>query len=408
MSTRRRRRGGVQRDPSPSPEPMINDDDDHHSDKNNDTIIDDAHDNHDEHYDKDSDNDNDYNPQSQPPSSPSSTSLPLVDPHVDSNTLRILLSTDNHLGYAENDPIRSNDSFAAFEEVLLLAKRHNVDLVLLSGDLFHFNRPSRRTLFRTMNILRRYTMGDRPVSFQIVSDQNENFRSTIGDGGIRYGSRNSETTSGNIVNYEYPFMSIDLPIFSIHGNHDDPTRDSYGVTSATKSVNIKNNNQNKNGNKNNKGANETNQRKTNNNNDDMLAALDILAMGNLVNYFGRQDEIDKVQISPILIKKGTTNVALYGMGSMRDERLNRMWQGKKVRFLKPAMERRSEKDNSDNSNDNENMNDSDDEEDKEWFNIFTLHQNRDFGRGTKNCIHESMIPGEVITCIVVTFVSTII
>lgn len=39
----------------------------------------------------------------------------------------------------------------------------------------------------------------------------------------------------------------------------------------------------------------------------------------------------------------------------------------------------------------------DDDEDDEtddagFFNIFTLHQNRDLGRGTKNCVQESMIP----------------
>lgn len=67
----------------------------------------------------------------------------------------------------------------------------------------------------------------------------------------------------------------DLPIFSIHGNHDDPTRD--GST-------------------------------------DMLAALDLLSVSNLVNYFGRQDEVDKVTVSPVLIRKGNTKIALYGMG----------------------------------------------------------------------------------------------
>jgi double-strand break repair protein MRE11 len=118
-----------------------------------------------------------------------------------------------------------------------------------------------------------------------------------------------------------------LPIFSIHGNHDDPTRE--GGT-------------------------------------EMLAALDLLAVSNMVNYFGRQDAVDKVEVSPILIEKGDTKIALYGMGSMRDERLNRMWRGKKVRFLKP--------------------------EEDDWFHIFALHQNRDLGRGTKNCVHESMIP----------------
>lgn len=62
----------------------------------------------------------------------------------------IIVSTDNHLGYMEKDPIRSNDSFLAFEEVLATAKKHNVDLVILSGDMFHENRPSRHTVWRSV------------------------------------------------------------------------------------------------------------------------------------------------------------------------------------------------------------------------------------------------------------------
>lgn len=134
---------------------------------------------------------------------------------------------------------------------------------------------------------------------------------------------------------------MDLPVFAIHGNHDDPTRD--GGT-------------------------------------EMLSAIDLLAVSNLINYFGRQDQVDNVQISPILLQKGATKVALYGMGSMRDERLNRMWQGKKVRFLRPDS-------NAVNGGD-----DGECENENGWFNIFTLHQNRDLGRGAKNCVHESMIP----------------
>ncbi len=71
----------------------------------------------------------------------------LEDP--DSDTLRILISTDNHLGFAETDNVRGNDSFAALEEVLYLAKEYSCDMVMLAGDLFHENRPSRRTLFKT-------------------------------------------------------------------------------------------------------------------------------------------------------------------------------------------------------------------------------------------------------------------
>ena len=50
----------------------------------------------------------------------------------DPDTLRIMVSTDNHLGYAERDNVRGMDSFSAFEEVLYLAKRFNCDMVLVS------------------------------------------------------------------------------------------------------------------------------------------------------------------------------------------------------------------------------------------------------------------------------------
>jgi hypothetical protein len=61
-----------------------------------------------------------------------------IDNNVDSETLRVMVSTDNHLGYLERDPIRGNDSFAAFEEVLLLAKRHNVSELFYTSLLGSF------------------------------------------------------------------------------------------------------------------------------------------------------------------------------------------------------------------------------------------------------------------------------
>ena len=62
--------------------------------------------------------------------------------------MRIIVSTDNHVGYLERDPLRGSDSFLAFEEVLATARRTRADLVLLAGDLFHENKPSRYTLWR--------------------------------------------------------------------------------------------------------------------------------------------------------------------------------------------------------------------------------------------------------------------
>ena len=74
----------------------------------------------------------------------------------------------------------------------------------------------------------------------------------------------------------------------------------------------------------------------------------------------QHDEVDKINVSPVLIRKGDTKVALYGMGSMRDERLNRMWQGKKVKFLKV---------NSDKVN---NSDDEDEEDSFVWMAVMLL------------------------------------
>mgnify|MGYP001558888546 CR=1 FL=1 len=43
-------------------------------------------------------------------------------------------------------------------------------MLLLGGDLFHENRPSRTSLFQTISALREYTMGPRPVSLELIAD----------------------------------------------------------------------------------------------------------------------------------------------------------------------------------------------------------------------------------------------
>jgi double-strand break repair protein MRE11 len=78
----------------------------------------------------------------------------------------------------EDDAVRGDDSFRAFEEVLQKAVESRCDFLLLGGDLFHDNQPSRSTMHKTVRILKKYCMSDRPVSFQILSNQAENFPST--------------------------------------------------------------------------------------------------------------------------------------------------------------------------------------------------------------------------------------
>lgn len=64
-----------------------------------------------------------------------------------SSSFKFLVSTDTHLGYKCTHPIRSNDSFEAFEEILDRAIALNVDFLLLGGDLFHEINPSQVNIF---------------------------------------------------------------------------------------------------------------------------------------------------------------------------------------------------------------------------------------------------------------------
>lgn len=101
-------------------------------------------------------------------------------------------------------------------------------------------------------------------------------------------AHNFSNLESPIVNYEDPNLNISIPVFSIHGNHDDPTG----------------------------------QRQ--------VSAVDLLATTGLVNYFGRWNNHETVEIEPILLKKGQTKLALYGLSHIKDERLGRLFLDKKV------------------------------------------------------------------------------
>ena len=63
----------------------------------------------------------------------------------DENSIfRIVIATDTHLGYLENDEIRGDDSFNSFEEILKISKSENADFLLLGGDMFHHHNPSKK------------------------------------------------------------------------------------------------------------------------------------------------------------------------------------------------------------------------------------------------------------------------
>ncbi|KAJ8585255.1 DNA repair exonuclease [Rhizopogon salebrosus TDB-379] len=226
------------------------------------------------------------------------------------DTIRILVATDNHIGYLERDPIRGQDSINTFKEILQLAVKHDVDMILLGGDLFHENRPSRDCLYQVMALLREYTLGDKPVQIELLSDPSDG---------------RAEGYSFPAVNYEDPNLNVAIPVFSIHGNHDDPQ--GAGPEGA-------------------------------------LSALDVLSVSGLINYMGKFDlplssasnpnpvEGDSgISIRPVLLRKGQTRLGLYGVGNVKDARMHFELRSNRVRMYMPR-----------------------DKED--WFNVLVVHQNR--------------------------------
>lgn len=60
--------------------------------------------------------------------------------------------------------------------------------------------------------------------------------------------------------------------------------------------------------------------------------MDLLSVSNMINYFGKTASFETVDLWPILLRKGNTKVALYGLGNIRDERLHHLFVDNKIRW----------------------------------------------------------------------------
>lgn len=230
-------------------------------------------------------------------------------PHdYEADTIRMLIATDNHVGFEERDPIRKDDSWRTFDEIMKLAKAQDVDMVLLGGDLFHENKPSRKSMYQVMRTLRRNCLGNKPCELEFLSDAADVFEGAF-----------------QTVNYEDPDINISIPVFSIHGNHDDPSGDGH------------------------------------------FCSLDLLQVAGLVNYFGRVPEADNIHVKPVLLQKGRTKLALYGLSNVRDERMYRTFRDNKVKFYRPGQQK------------------------EEFFNLLTVHQNH-YAHTLTSYLPENMLP----------------
>ena len=192
---------------------------------------------------------------------------------------------------------------------MVLTAEKQVDMVLLAGDLFHDNKPSRKAMYQVMRSLRKNCLGMKPCELEFLSDANRVF-----EGAFPH------------VNYEDPDINISIPVFSIHGNHDDPSGDGN------------------------------------------FCSLDLLQCAGLVNYYGRISEGDNIEARPILLRKGETRLALYGLSNVRDERMFRTFRDGKVKWFRPGGEQANG-----------------------WFSMLAVHQNHHAHTAT-SYLPENVLP----------------
>ena len=68
--------------------------------------------------------------------------------------MRLLHTSDWHLGHVFHGHSREEDFDAVLAEIVAIAQESKPDLIVHSGDLFHSSRPPVRDLFRAMRTLR--------------------------------------------------------------------------------------------------------------------------------------------------------------------------------------------------------------------------------------------------------------
>ena len=117
------------------------------------------------------------------------------------DVFEILFASDVHLGFGSKDALRAQDSMQTFEEILRVGRERGVDFVLLGGDLFHQSSPPKHVMDAAIRALRKYCLGDRRANFDLSGELKGSCAS---------------------LNFKDANLNVALPVFTIHGVHDDP------------------------------------------------------------------------------------------------------------------------------------------------------------------------------------------
>lgn len=93
----------------------------------------------------------------------------------------------------------------------------------------------------------------------------------------------------------------------------------------------------------------------------------MLSVSGLLNYFGKLDlsaeenpdpaSDSGIRIKPLLLRKGDTHLAMYGVGNVRDSRMHYELRSNRVKMFMP--------DGADGG-----------VREEDWFNMLLVHQNR--------------------------------
>ena len=195
---------------------------------------------------------------------------------MSSNSIKIFITTDSHLGYKEKDETLSNDAFVNLENAFQLAEHFDCDLLLHSGDLFHTATPSHWSVNKALKLFSQYCLGSKQLEIKNVSPE-----------------YNACELQLNID--KQSSINIKLPVFCIHGNHDPPVymhNEKFGV-------------------------------------------MDILTNAGLINDIGKITSFDKFAIKPVILKKKDQYVCLYGLGYIHDEKVNKLFLHRNIHFEPP-------------------------------------------------------------------------
>ena len=212
--------------------------------------------------------------------------------------MKILVTSDNHLGFKKKNQNWSRDAFHGLTEHLTYASDNDVDLVLFLGDIFDKKEPKIGELENCRIILEK-TIRKKNWNFMKIGDKLKNVDWNL----LETDRANYLRSNLHIVDLadKSSYLHEDQGIIAIgiNGNHDRP-------------------------------------------NDEGICALGMLhQMGYVLHLEEAKPSRNELYIRPILFRKGDIHLAVYGLNAQKESFLNYMCREGLIEFEEPPKIRKS-------------------------------------------------------------------